>query len=356
MKYLAFYIFIALLFGCTQTPDDDSITTVSTTDSSYYLVLNEGLFQANNSSLTYYDPLNETKVIQDYFLLQNKRLLGDTGNDLLRYGSKIYIAMDVSGTVEVISINGKSITQIPFKNGSASKSPRKLLANNGEVLVVNFDGTISRIDTTDFAMLPEIKVGKNPDGIAMNEEYIVVTNSGGLDAPNYDSTITVIDKFTSDVVGTYHVGLNPAVVVTDDEGEFYISYRGDYNTKKGGVCVFSTDSMKVKKQLAIEANDIAISQQQAYISSYNFNSAQSQLIVFDTKTDTIIKNNILPKNTVETIYGIQTFENDPFLYCYDANGFTTEGEVIVIDKNGVFQTRFDTGINPGSMIKVNKNK
>ena len=48
-------------------------------------VLNEGLWQMNNSSISFYN-LEEGTIVPDLFLQQNNRGLGDTGSDLKRYG------------------------------------------------------------------------------------------------------------------------------------------------------------------------------------------------------------------------------------------------------------------------------
>ena len=64
-------------------------------------ILNEGLFQMNNSTLSYYD-FSTGEFTENIFLDVNHRGLGDVGNDLEHYGSKLYIVVNNSNIVEVV--------------------------------------------------------------------------------------------------------------------------------------------------------------------------------------------------------------------------------------------------------------
>ena len=76
------------------------------------LVLCEGLFQQNNSTLSWVNFMNGSEI-NTFFLNQNARQLGDTGNDVEIYDGKVFIVVNVSSTIEVLSANtGKVIKQI----------------------------------------------------------------------------------------------------------------------------------------------------------------------------------------------------------------------------------------------------
>ncbi|KUL19821.1 MAG: hypothetical protein XE13_0386, partial [Proteiniphilum sp. 51_7] len=98
-----------LLWSCT---DNDNPAKEIPVKGKALLILNEGSMQANNATLARYD-LQEEMITKEYFLDVNKRGLGDVANDMIRYGSKIYIAVNMSGTVEVLeATTGKSLRQI----------------------------------------------------------------------------------------------------------------------------------------------------------------------------------------------------------------------------------------------------
>ena len=86
-------------------------------------ILNEGLFQLNNSTLSYYD-YTMGEFTGDIFLDVNHRGLGDVGNDLQRYGSKLYIVVNNSNIVEVVDVNTvKSLKTINLPQKSRVMSP-----------------------------------------------------------------------------------------------------------------------------------------------------------------------------------------------------------------------------------------
>lgn len=88
-----------------------AVQNVSQNGKDVFYVLNSGDWKSNNSSLTMYDFANGT-VKQNYFELQNGRCLGNTANDIVVYGSKMYIAVSGESTIEVTTLDAKSIKQI----------------------------------------------------------------------------------------------------------------------------------------------------------------------------------------------------------------------------------------------------
>ena len=52
------------------------------------------------------------EVVPDYFLAQNGRGLGDTAQDMIVYGDKMYITVSGENTIEVTDLHAKSIKQI----------------------------------------------------------------------------------------------------------------------------------------------------------------------------------------------------------------------------------------------------
>ena len=90
-----------MLFSCGK--DNEPPVTIDTI-SNGALVLCEGLFQQNNSQLSFVS-FENNQVENNFFLNRNNRQLGDTGNDLKRYGDKIYIVVNVSSTIEILDAN-----------------------------------------------------------------------------------------------------------------------------------------------------------------------------------------------------------------------------------------------------------
>src|ERR1700744_3904367 len=87
------------------------------------LVLNQGNYNHNNTTFTYYD-ITTGKPYTDYFSDVNHFGLGDAGSDFILYGSKIYIVMNNSANVAVVnSSTGQLIDTIDFKNAGVNRGP-----------------------------------------------------------------------------------------------------------------------------------------------------------------------------------------------------------------------------------------
>ena len=76
-----------------DNPDDPNTppTEEVVTTNGYY-VLNSGKMGSNNASLSFYNT-DTQEVTADVFMEKNERGLGDTANDMLIYGEKMYIAL-----------------------------------------------------------------------------------------------------------------------------------------------------------------------------------------------------------------------------------------------------------------------
>lgn len=189
MKKLVFIVCsLALLFaGCDDLEDKPYVAgeangVVEDYGTAEMYILNEGLFNLNNSTLARYSFQTGT-CSYDYFRALNHRGLGDTANDMDIYGSKLYIVVNVSSTVEVVDLQtGLSIKQIPMlaDNGS-SRQPRAIAFEEGKAYVCSYDGTVARIDTTSLEIDGITEVGRNPEDLCVQDGKLYVSNSGGLD-------------------------------------------------------------------------------------------------------------------------------------------------------------------------------
>ena len=192
--YPKIFVFLLLvgLVSCNDMQDVEKVITLPENQKTgKMLVLSEGLFNMNNSRLSYYN--FETKELKtNYFKEKNKRGLGDTANDMIRYGSKIYIVVNVSSQVEVIDANtGYSVKQIPvFDEDDKARQPRYLKGKDGKVYVTCFDGNLLRIDTVkleiDGIFVPCITTEKDIE-IVVNATQLPTNVMAMPELPNFDT-------------------------------------------------------------------------------------------------------------------------------------------------------------------------
>lgn len=318
------------------------------------VVLNEGLFNMNNSTLALFTPATQ-KIDYNIFKSVNHRGLGDTANDMKRYGSKIYIVVNVSSQIEIIdTATFKSVKQIGmFNEENIARQPRYIVFHEDKAYVSCFDGYVARIDTTTLEIDGMVKCGRNPDNLAIANNKLYVSNSGGLDNPDYDTTVSVIDLATFSEIKKIEVGSNPGSIASDSEGDIYVITRGDYNDTDYALHKIDSEiDEKTQTFKDIHPLNLIINNDIAYMYSYDFNSQTQWIKSFDCLRDEIIKENFITDDTIlETPFGIEIDNTNGDLYICEAYNFVNWGDVLCFDKDGKLKFRLtEIGLNPNNII------
>lgn len=169
----------AVMTSCSD--DNDGPETYLQVYSTGAYVVNSGNMSSNiESSLTAIDYASSTAT-QNVFKAANGRPLGNTANDGIVYGNKIYLAVDQSNTIEVIDKKTKqSIKQIKTTEllGNAEGiEPRHIIADGGKVYFTTYGGYVAAVDTTSFALQKKWQVGSYPEGLVFGNGNLYVANS-----------------------------------------------------------------------------------------------------------------------------------------------------------------------------------
>jgi YVTN family beta-propeller protein len=317
-------------------------------------VLSEGGFGSNNTKLSFYNNATSA-VIGDFFLQQNPSIpsgLGDTGNDMLVYGGKLYIVMNVSGRVTVLNAsNATFIKNISFIAGPVNKQPRYLAAARGKIYVTAYDNKVSVIDTTSLTIINSIPVGPNPEGIAASANYLYVANSGGFNLIP-DSTVSLIDLNTETEIKKIKVGVNPNKIQINQAGNIFVSAYGNFGSIPPTVSVIngSTNANGINLGPNFSYSHLRIAGDMAYL--YN-NYGGGVVKVYNTATNTIVRNNFITDGTiVETSYGVSVDEVTNDVYICDAGNFTNAGKVVCFTSAGTKKFSFNVspGVNPNTVV------
>lgn len=225
LSITALSLAIALAFTSCKEPTPSPEPTAGTA-----YVLNEGLWGHNNASLSLLDPEGGS-IVNNYFAQQNGRGLGDVAQDVLLYGSKLYITVSESHTIEILDARtGEQINQI----GLGSTSPRYLASASGSVYVTTYDKHVCRIDTTSLTItgrcaLPD---ALQPEGLAATGGKLFVCSSWESDANynyTFDNRLFVIDLSSFTMEGTFEVSENPQRIMALPDGRLILSCGNDYN-------------------------------------------------------------------------------------------------------------------------------
>ena len=169
----------AVMTSCSD--DNDGPETYLQVYSTGAYVVNSGnMYNKIESSLTAIDYASSTAT-QNVFKAANGRSLGNTANDGIVYGNKIYLAVDQSNTIEVIDKKTKqSIKQIKtteLLGNAEGAEPRHIIAGDGKVYFTTYGGYVAAVDTTSFALQKKWQVGSYPEGLVIAHGNIYVANS-----------------------------------------------------------------------------------------------------------------------------------------------------------------------------------
>lgn len=347
--FLCFAVLLFLLSSCVEPVEPDKVNF----DFDVW-VLNEGLWNMNNSSLTGYH--SETKkVCPDVFKEVNGRGLGDVANDILIYGSKVYIVVNVSALIEVVDIyTGKSIRQIPLldENG-INRQPRLICSYKNKIYGCCFDGSVVRIDTSTLKVDGMAQAGQNPDGICVAKHKLYVSNSGGLNYPDYDHTVSVFDLTTFKETKKIKVGINPTVIKADVLGDVYVLSCGNYSEIQPCLQRIDTEKDSLVQTFPFKLSNFDISGDLLYFYYYDYSSSSVNFQVLNVKTETVVNSSFIQEDiSIKMPYAIDVNPKDGSIFIADALDYQTTGEVYCFTKNGKLSYQFEAGLCPKKTIFI----
>ena len=362
-NFLSILLFAAVLFTACGPETIVDETELPAKEAKRLVILSEGSLNHNNASLAMYD-FTAQKLDNKFFETANNRGLGDTANDMIKYGSKIYVVVNVSSTVEVIDAKtGKSLKQISMKTAdNKAKQPRNAAAYGGKVYVTSFDDTVTRIDTTSLAIDGSVQVGRDPEGICIKNNKIYVANSGGLDysTGNFDYTVSVIDLHSFKEEKKIEVGKNPYQVFADSQGDIYVSTRDIYNssdwTKIDVPASFkkiNVSTGKVETIATISPNKFTIVNDKAYVLVNNY--TKTIIAVYDCLNEKVVTNNLLSSDTeIAMPYSIAVDAFNEDVFVMDAIGDGSRGNIVCYDKSGKYKYKIEgVGLYPNNALFLN---
>jgi YVTN family beta-propeller protein len=339
--YFLVIVLIVLALGCKK--DDVSPPPVTPKVTTGVYVLNQGLYNANNTNLTYYD-FNSGIATTDYFKQVNGFGLGDTGSDLISYGSKMYIVINNSGYVAVAnSITAKFIDTIDFKNAGVNRGPENIVAAEGRIFVSSTDGTVAVIDTATLSITKFIKVGTNPAQMVVAGDNLYVSNTGAFSA-SYDSTVSVIPLNSLTEAGKITVGLNPGSITTDNIGNIFVVCTGNYGSVAPRLVKVDVNTKTVVKSVDSAAGTLRYFNNALYTTGGYLGTANVG-ILNPADFSAVRPSFIIDGTSVQNPYGLDIDPATGDVYVGDAKDYVSSGQVYCFDKNG--NKKFSFSVTPG---------
>ncbi|KAK3605115.1 hypothetical protein CHS0354_000783 [Potamilus streckersoni] len=348
-------LFVFMLFvSCEPTNLPDSIAREKG-----LIVLCEGLWGKNNSVISYVNEVTKN-VTLDVFEQKNGQSLGDTGNDILKYGGKWYVVVNGSAKVEVIEAGSfKRIKQIPFLTNGKNKNPRNLAAEKGKVFVSNWDGTVSVIDTVLLTVEKSISLTVSyPEKMLVMNGKLFVAAAGNY-ANNYEGGgVAVINLETMTQTNVISAGKNLGDIAMGINQRLLVVRRGlydaDYSFVEPRVVVINAENETVVETYSFDALEIethgsilfAVTREKvAEVFKYH-------VLKFDMEGGKIINAKLVDSELhgISTLYRMTV--SNANLYVTDAKDYQVQGDVFVFKQDGTKQYSFKAGINPSLVFET----
>ena len=379
MKKILFFIAGCLLFaGCDwlgiESVSKDSDLSGQAVDFPYLynaeagklFVLNEGGMGSNNATLDFLR-LKEGVYVNGAFRRMNPQVaggLGDVGNDIAVNGNELWIVVNNSGIVEVLSardeteiaaiavptprniaFDGKYAYVTSWAGAFASGS----YDSNGNYAITdskNPRGQVYRIDIATKKVDGSVEVGYQPEGIAYYDGKLYVANSGGISSQlppsySYDNTLSIIDTKSFKVVRTVEVEVNLKNVYSDGKGAIYVTSLGNFWDVHTGLYILFADN---PSKVALAGSNTAIKPEMLHVScsfcsgqtvycigtvnEFDWNASKEYYlwsINIDDYTTGKCTISLHPQTFSGTPYGMAVF--DHYLFLGDAGDYFNPGTV-----------------------------
>ena len=384
-RFPIFYVaclILAMVSSCREDfyiiPSQNQDTGVAPTrgDIVGMYVLNEGNMGSNKASIDFLD-LDENKPTVHYhrniYSERNPNVvkeLGDVGNDIKIYGSKLWIVVNVSNKVEVATVDScKRITQINIPNC------RYLAFKGGFAYVSSYVGPVKldqdvplgmvyKVDTVDFKKKDSVVVGYQPEGLCIVDNKLYVANSGGYRAPNYDNTLSEIDLTTFKEIRKIKVGLNLHHCQVDHYGQIWVTSRGNYNDVPSRIYWLYKGHNQVYEvidSIDTPVSGLSIVGDSLYYYGSAWNNATKQNTIsyglINVRTHQTIDTNLFSSPEVKSItmpYGIMVNPIERDFYLMDAKNYVSSGSLLHFKSDGTHDFTVRTGDIPGHATFVYK--
>lgn len=333
----------------------DIINDVPDPDTSirgFYLV-NEGNMGSNKCTLDYFDYFTGLYA-RNFYAERNPNVikeLGDVGNDIGIYGSKLYVVVNCSHKVEVLdSRTGTRLGQVDIPNCRYVRFYRGKAYVSSYVGPVLIDpdapkGAVYEVDTTSLKVTRKVSVGYQPEEMEIVDDYMYVANSGGYRVPNYDNTVSVIQMVDFKQVQQIPVGINLHRLKKDRYNKLWVTSRGDYQSRPSRMYVMDKhrgyNQMIVTDTLPFGVSNMAIRGDSLYFYSTEWNNyTQSNTITYgivDVRTKQLVSNNFITDGTEKEItipYGIAVHPETGDILVTDAKNYVSSGTLYCFDRLG----------------------
>lgn len=367
---------MVLLVACREeqfifVPEEVEVTLPEYTSLQGFYLLNEGNMNSNKATLDYYN-FRTGRYTRNVFAFANPNVpkeMGDVGNDLGIYGSKLYAVINCSNKIDVMDKNSvKKIGQIDIPNC------RYIKFYGGYAYVTSYAGPVelspeytqrgyvAKIDTATLQVVDKCLVGFQPDELDIVNGKIYVANSGGYMVPNYENTVSVIDIDTFTEDSRIEIAINLQCCKADSHGMLWLSSRGDYYDNQSKLYVYDTRHQRLAKTLDLRVSNMWLDGDSLYVIGAQFSyvtmNYETTYAIINTLTMEQVSSKFITDGTDAVIvmpYGIAVNPITKDIYVTDASSYVDAGRLYCFSSDGIKKWDVRTGDIPAHFVFLGDN-
>ena len=374
-KYMKRLLTLALMF----------LLTIVIEAQEKLILLNEGMWQADNGRVTYFE--DDHVVSNQWFRDKNSMKIGDTPNDIIQVNDNlIAIAVNWSNIVQFITPEGVAVAateDIPNNRKLCSDGQYVYVTSYGhECLTTNgykyFEkGYVAKIDVTTFKVVAATEVGYEPEGIALYSGRLFVANTGGYAAQedhDYETTVSIVNAETMEIEQTIDTHIPNLYGKMSQSGRYLcINSPGDYYEVPAAGLIFDCQKALdgnadcfVKFDAAVTYNCTTREGQFLAVgSSFSYLTGDYEFNYFTIDPETVIDTNgksgitqSLPGSLLSDYlemnqpYGIYVNPYTGYIYGTDASLFEDAGFLYQWSPEGQLLGKHKVYVNPGHFLAL----
>lgn len=332
-----------------------------------FYLLNEGNMGSNKATLDFMD-FTTGVYMRNIYAERNPneiKELGDVGNDAKIYRNKLWLVINVSHKVEVVDAKStKKVGKIDIPNC-------RYIAFDGDYAYISSyvtttigdrdaeDGAVFKVDVNTLQIAGEVRVGRQPEELAVKDGYLYVANSGGYNSVNYDNTLSVIRLSDFVQIEKKVVAINLHKIQIDKYGKLWVLSRGDYYNHPPRLYRLTTSDngyiANVEQTELLCSNfDICDDKIYMYNAPYLGNTLSETVTysVADVATAQIIDNNFIKDGSAKSIkvpYAIKVNPSTKEVFICDAKNYVSAGTLNCYSNEGFKRWSVFTGDIPSSI-------
>jgi DNA-binding beta-propeller fold protein YncE len=366
-------LLLCLLTACREDvevflPETVAVSIPEYTSIQGFYLLNEGNMGSNKATLDYYN-YETGEFHRNIFASSNPsavKELGDVGNDIEIYGSRLYAVINCSNKIEVLEAKtAKRLGQIDIPNCRYIRfqGAYAYVTSYAGPVEINPDyrqrGFVAKVDTATLEVISRCLVGYQPDELEIVGNKIYVANSGGYMMPNYENTVSVIDIPSFTETKRIEVAINLHRLRADRYGKVWVTSRGDYLNTHSRIYWIDSQSDKLEGSLDMSVFNLHLDGDSLYVFGSVGEADENVYGIIDVARKTLVSQNFISDGTEKNIkspYGITVNPLTKDIYITDAKNKVTPGTLYCFDKDGKQKWNVRTGDIPAHFTFLGKLK